>query len=420
VKRLALVAAALLALGPAPAQAVTKEYSTGDINAGISDRLDQSLDVPDAGPVSFLRVSFRITAPNTAKLAIFLINPRGTEVPLVVNRGAGANFGRADRDCGGLPTDLDSDLTTNPISAASAPFTDGPYRAEGNLRSLYGEGAHGRWTLRIENSGSTATLHCLTLNISRAVSQRLSARKGMTQATVSFVENDNVYEKLRLQVVRNGRTRVDSPVQRLGCRECNTFRPVSVKIRDLDGGEPEVLLELYTGGAHCCTVLFVLRYDPRVNAYREKLLFFGNFGYGLIDLDHDGLPEFRASDERFLYTFAAFAYSTAPPQISRYRQGRVTDVTRSFPREIKKDAALLAEQFLKVVPGKDVDVRSVVAAYVADQYLLNRPDQANRALDFALAHGELSGGDTRLGWPSGRNFIAVLMKDLRRWGYIRV
>jgi hypothetical protein len=40
----------------------------------------------------------------------------------------------------------------------------------------------------------------------------------------------------------------------------------------------------------------------------------------------------------------------------------------------------------------EFDARAYVAAYVADQYLLARPDEAKRALDFALAHGKLYGG----------------------------
>ena len=51
-KRLALLALAVLALGAAPAQSATKEYSTGNVTVRIGAHLDQSLDVPDAGPVS--------------------------------------------------------------------------------------------------------------------------------------------------------------------------------------------------------------------------------------------------------------------------------------------------------------------------------------------------------------------------------
>jgi hypothetical protein len=298
VKRLALLAFAVLALGSAPADAATKEYSTGNINVRIAGVRDTSLGVPDAGPVSFVRVSFRISLAVTSAFAITVVSPEGTEVPIVVNRGAGADFGGGEKSCGGILTDVDSDTRTNPISAGSAPFTDDPYRSESNLRSLYGETARGRWRLHIENSGAPATLHCLTLDISRAVPQTLSARGGAVRASVTFTERNFFFERIRMKVVRRGRTLLDSPVQRLHCPECNTFRPAAVRVRDLDGGEPEVLLDMYSGGAHCCSVLLVLRYDAAVRTYRSKLLSFGNYGYRLVDLDRDGLPELSAYDER--------------------------------------------------------------------------------------------------------------------------
>lgn len=418
-KRLALLAVAVFALGATPAHAATREYSTGNINARVGERLDRSLGVPDRGPVSFVRVSFRISVRDTSALAISLVSPKGTEVPLVVHRGAGADFGSEEKSCGGFATVLDSDLTTNPISGGRAPFTDTPYRPEGNLRSLYGEEARGRWTLRIENTGAPATLHCLTLDISRAVPETLAARGGAVRASVSFTERNYSYERMGMKVVRAGRTVVDAPIQTLQCRDCNTFRPVSVEVRDLDGGEPEVLLDMYTGGAHCCSVVLVLGYDAARKAYRSKLLFFGNYGYRLADLDHDGLPELSAFDERFVYTFTAYVFSAAPVQVWRYRQGRLLDVTRDFPGLIRRHAAGLAKSFLKTPVEKDIDLRSYVAAYVADEYLLGRPDEAKRALDFALAHGELYTGKQHLGWPAGRSFITVLMRELRKWGYIR-
>jgi hypothetical protein len=194
---------------------------------------------------------------------------------------------------------------------------------------------------------------------------------------------------------------------------------VSVKVRDLDGGEPEMLLELYTQGAHCCTVVLALRHDAPAAAYRPRLLFFGNYGYKLVDLDHDGLPELSAFDERFIYTFGAYVFSSAPPQISQYREGRLIDVTRRFSAVIRRNAARVGKAFLarKRTPP-DEDLRTFVAVYVADQYLLGRPAEAKRALDYALAHGLLYRGRNYLGAPAGANFVRVLMRDLRKWGYL--
>jgi hypothetical protein len=242
---------------------------------------------------------------------------------------------------------------------------------------------------------------------------------GAVVASISYSKKDNAYRQLRLKIVRAGSTVVDSPLERLGCPRCDKFRPVAVRVRDLDGGEPEVLVELYTQGAHCCTVVLVFRYVAPVRAYYSKLLFFGNYGYRLVDLDHEKLPEIVASDERFVYAYSAYVFSAAPPQIWQYRQGRLTDVTRRFPTEIRRNAARVGESFLKQKqPPKNTDLRTYVAVYVADQYLLGRPDEAKRALGYALAHGFLYSGKQHLGTPAGGNFVAVLMRDLRKWGYL--
>jgi subtilisin-like proprotein convertase family protein len=376
VKRFALLGLAFLALGTAPAHAATKEYSTGNINQRIGGALDRSLNVSDKGPVSFVRVSFRISAPATSALSISLVSPQGREISLVVGRGRGADFGSGARGCAGFTTVLDSDTTTNPISAGRAPFTDNPYRAEGELRSLSGQAAQGRWTLRIANAGAPATLHCFTLDISRAVPETLTGTRGSVHAALGFIERNYLYERMHVKVVRAGRVVVDAPIQRLGCRECGTFRPVAVKVRDLDGGDPEILVDLFTGGAHCCSAVLVLRYDPTARTYRAKLLDFGNYGYRLADLDRDGQPELSAYDERFLYTFTAYVFSAAPPRITRYRQGKLVDVTRRFPKEIRRSAADLAKSVFKARPERDFDARAYVAAYVADQYLLGKPDEA--------------------------------------------
>src|SRR5262249_4811063 len=197
---------------------------------------------------------------------------------------------------------------------------------------------------RIATSGGLATLHCLTLDISRAVSETISARKGAVKAAVTYTERNFFYEHASLRIMRSGRTVLDSPVGRL-CRDCDTFRPVRVVVRDLDGGDPEVLIELYTQGAHCCTEVLVLRNDPATRTYRRALLDFGNYGYKLADLDHDGLPEIEAFDERFIYAYGAYVFSSAPPLISQYRQGRLVDVTRRFPALIRHSAALVGKEF---------------------------------------------------------------------------
>jgi subtilisin-like proprotein convertase family protein len=418
-RRLLLSVAVLLAVTAGPAHAATKTYSTGNIEAPIGASFDRSITVPDRGPVSFVRVSFRITTPETSTLAVALVSPAGTEVPIVANRGAGADFGSGARGCGAFLTVVDSDEATNPIAGGASPFTDNPYKPEGNLGSLYGEDARGRWTLEITNGGKPARLNCFTLDISRDVPETRSAHRGAITASVSFTERDFLFEKLHVRVTRAGHTVLDAPIQRLGCPDCANDRPSAVKVLDLDGGEPEVLVDLYSGGAHCCLFTLILRWDPAARRYRSTLGYWGNYGSRLVDLDGDGAPEFSAFDERFVYEFTAYVFSSAPIRIWSYRAGRLVDVTREFPALIRKSAATNLGYYLKGRRERNTDVRSYVATYVADQYLLGNPAEGKRLLETALKRGDLGRGTMLLGLPAGKAYVAALMRDLRRWGYTR-
>ena len=119
-----------------------------------------------------------------------------------------------------------------------------------------------------------------------------------------------------------------------------------------------------------------------------------------------GVPEFSAFDERFVYEYTAYVFSSAPIQIWSYHQGSLVDVTRDYPALIEKSAATNLGYYNKGRGQKDVDVRSYVAAYVADQYLLGDPAEAQRLLELALKRGDL-GDKSLLGLPAGTRFVAV-------------
>src|SRR4029078_2520317 len=96
-----LLLGALLRVGAAPAGAVSDTFSTGNINVAVGSSLDFGLTVPKRGPLSYLNVSFRIATPDTSAVAVSIVSPKGTEVPLATNRGAGADFGTG-KGCTGI------------------------------------------------------------------------------------------------------------------------------------------------------------------------------------------------------------------------------------------------------------------------------------------------------------------------------
>ena len=68
-----------------------------------------------------------------------------------------------------------------------------------------------------------------------------------------------------------------------------------------------MLVDFYTGGAHCCFYSVIYRYVG--GRYVSSFHFWGDPSYRLVDLNRDGRPDFRSADDRFAYAFSCFACS---------------------------------------------------------------------------------------------------------------
>lgn len=91
----------------------------------------------------------------------------------------------------------------------------------------------------------------------------------------------------------------------------------------------QVLVSTFTGGAHCCSVLTVV--ESRDGAWRTFDLgsWDGDTPAMPRDVDSDGVKEFRFVDQAFLYAFASYAESWAPPVIQKLVDGRIEDVSKA-------------------------------------------------------------------------------------------
>jgi hypothetical protein len=244
--------------------------------------------------------------------------------------------------------------------------------------------------------------------------EQCDSRGGVT-ATLSFEERrDYGYRDLRLTIDRAGVTAYDAPVTARDCEEPFCFpgggsEHDSVRVRDLDqDGEPEVLLDLFTGGAHCCFASQVLAFDGTAAYEMAAERNWGDVGYRLKDVDGDGRRDFRSADPRFAYAFTAYAFAAFPIQVFAW-EGRLVDRTDRMRAAIRADARHWRREYerrpLRYQP------QGPLAAWAADQYRLGRRAQALRLLRREVRSGRLRS------MPGGKRFPRKLDRKLHRWGY---
>ena len=191
----------------------------------------------------------------------------------------------------------------------------------------------------------------------------------------------------------------------------------SLRVADLDGdSQPEVLLDIYTGGAHCCLDTWIYRLTG--STYTGTPVQWGDPGYQLKDLNHDGIPELYSRDDRFAYEFTAYAESWLPPLVMQFRAGKLSTVTRSFPSAIKADI----KRILKVYRSKrrrQLDLRGALAAYTADQCMLRHCSKGFKLVNSARKHGLVKGFGRGDPYPHGARYVKALRTFLKKTGYLR-
>jgi hypothetical protein len=249
-----------------------------------------------------------------------------------------------------------------------------------------------------------------------------TASAGAVQATLTWAAAEFGNKDPHLVVTRAGAPAFDgspipagSPCTQEGCiYAASGKRDAPLQVVDLDAdGEPEILVDTYTGGAHCCALTEILRFDATTYAPAETT--WGNLGYELKDLDGDGRPEFVTADDAFSYAFASYAGSFHPPLVLDYdvtAKGSFRDVTRRFPALARKNAKDALHALARARRGH-YETLGAVSAYVADLYLLGRGREARPYLARARKRGDLRNATGR----APRGFDRQLLAFLHKQGY---
>lgn len=247
---------------------------------------------------------------------------------------------------------------------------------------------------------------------------------GKVRATLVYsVPPGEAYYVARLVAERLGKRVLDEIVPPYSGEFAGT-KPVPVNgekaitLRDLDGDEePEIVVDLFWGGVHCCWWSRIYRWDAKAGEYRSLAKLWGNFDYRLADLDRDGRAEFASADNRFAYEFTSFAGSSFPLQIWTYEGGKLLDTTREYPALVAKDAQQEWQWYRDELKRSDEirQMRGFLAAWAADECLLDRCDEA-----FATLH-ESSSDWANESWESdsAAEYLKHLHAFLERTGYLR-
>jgi hypothetical protein len=142
-----------------------------------------------------------------------------------------------------------------------------------------------------------------------------------------------------------------------------------ITLQDLDSnGVSEVIVESFTGGAHCCMAIATYTWqDEQFNP-----IYFGYLDGGggrFEDLNGDGLTEFVTVDNAFYYAFSSYAGSFPPSVILTFEDGQYTDTTPQFEDYLRSTAWTMFE-VMEDLEAEDIDSNGVFAGYVAQKIRL--------------------------------------------------
>lgn len=179
--------------------------------------------------------------------------------------------------------------------------------------------------------------------------------------------------------------------------------PKPVRVVDLEGDDdPEVLLDTFWGGAHCCYQTRIFRHDTTTGAYRMLTRTWGDPQPGLTGLGGP-TPEFLGADERFAYALGvSYAESSFPVRTWAYRNGALVVTTARHPALVRRDMAAQWGYYRRAL-AEGFRPTSYLAAYLADAITLHRGAAAWRRV--------------RAAEPDQPRMLTAIRRQLTKWGY---
>jgi hypothetical protein len=242
-------------------------------------------------------------------------------------------------------------------------------------------------------------------------------------ATFTYHGTSPLSQNPHLEITQDGKVVFDQPVSSLWCgKECSPnviagARNVVHIVRLQRLGPPSVVLDLYSGGAHCCAIEQVYSFEANSARIHKTEHDFGDPGVQLVKLGAGGSYDFLSANDVFAYAFTDFAASGLPIEILSFSGDAFHNVTRSFPGLIAKDAKQWMSAFDQQASSHYQDSVGVVAAWAADEDMLGHSASVARFLAHQAQAGHLNSALSPV-TSSGRKYVVALQKFLRQNGYL--
>ncbi|MEB3886885.1 S-layer homology domain-containing protein [Lyngbya sp. CCY1209] len=226
------------------------------------------------------------------------------------------------------------------------------------------------------------------------------------QAELSY--NPSPTPQLNFKVIRRGEVVLDAPIPETLPGELISVdfaksRILDISSLDLDGDkEPEVILDFKNGNYYS----LIYHYKPFGKEYAVLPKNWGEWGYDLQEIGEDESPRFVGYDPRFAEVFDVRSQLQLPIQIWEYRYGELRNVTVNYPEIVESHLDRIWSE-VEQLRRLNRNIRGGLAAYLANQYSLNRGESGWRRV-----RSVYQGADAD-------EFFADLRRFLIRTGYIQ-
>lgn len=280
-----------------------------------------------------------------------------------------------------------------------------------------------RFTLQqITAIAATAAISLFALALPAGAATQ-SVSSGDLAVTYTYHGSPPLSSRSRLEIFADGEMIYD---QNIKSRWCGSECSPNIMTRDTKvvhivrlnrSGPPAVVLDLYSGGAHCCSIeeVYALTNSKRVHKAEFD---FGNPGVRLVRLGASGDYDFLSANNDFAYAFTDYAASGMPIEIFSFSHGVFHNVTVSFPKLIRKDAVQWMSAFRSQASSHYRDSVGLVAAWAADEDMLGHSSAVARFLTAQSTEGHLNSALLPV-THSDQKYVVALQAFLRKHGYLK-